>query len=135
VDSATNATRPGNYTSASPLFDGANYWESWNSYIFAMVEGKVDTGTVTPVFNLQYLYHTGRNSLYRTKTINKTFDIVAGQANRLDLRLDIRKLFQNIDLINEPYTQVPDPIDPVRTAQYNLAIKIANNLIGAIEAM
>jgi hypothetical protein len=136
VDSATNATTPNDHISSlSPLHDGANYWEHWRSYIFAKVEGQVDTGTIPPVYSLIFTYHTAKNALYRTKTINKTFDIIAGQSNRLDLRLDIRKLLQNVDLVNESYAETPNPTDPVSIAQYNLSVKIANNLIGAIEAM
>ena len=77
-------------------------WWSWNSgYIFAKMEGVVDTsaaGTGTP--NVRWFYHIGSTGFTAPISISKNFEIKGGQSSTLSLTFDYAKVLSGIDWRN-----------------------------------
>jgi hypothetical protein len=127
-----NATEPGDYTTASPLGDGGNYWTAWNSYIFSRVEGRLfRNGQSTPI---AFLYHSGVDGSYqiRTYTFAQPLSIGAGSSSALSFSLNVRNLLfgsQNpIDVAANPVSHS----GAVGTAAYELARQTLINLADGI---
>ncbi len=68
VDGSANGTIPAKQPQSSPLANGLNYWEAWDSYIFLSVQGMYDNdgnGTLETPF----AFDTGGNEVYSEKII------------------------------------------------------------------
>lgn len=127
-----NATEPGDYTTASPLGDGGNYWTAWNSYIFSRLEGRFfRNGQSAPV---SFLYHTGVDGAYQTRTYTfaQPLSITAGGTQALSFSLNVRNLLfgsQNpIDVAANPVSHS----GAAGTAAYELARQTLINLADGV---
>lgn len=92
LNPALNKTSPINYKLGHVLYDPENYWDGWNSYIFARVEGNVqDKNGKTALF----AYHCGFDESLRKVELNKEISIINGQKNTIILELDHSQFFGN----------------------------------------
>lgn len=91
VEQALNATMPSDWPASHPLSE-PRYWEDYSSYIFAMLEGNLDT-LASGNADLPWAYHTGENKLYLSLSTNEPLVIEDGGTTRVVFTLDHRKLF------------------------------------------
>lgn len=97
VDPEKNATKPQTYPSGHPLSIGANrYWDAWGSYIFSKTQGLADDAK-PGLFNHPFSYHTGGTELYREISFDRVIAVKEGQVTRIELDLDVKKLFLKSD--------------------------------------
>ena len=125
LPNAINETSPGDYSSDSPLGVNANYWANWDSYILSKIEGNI---TKSDNSTAGYVYHSGVNGMYQTRTFANNFDITAGGTTQIVITLDAAKLFFDsnsmIDLVNNPMTHSGS----TGSASYNLAEQSISNI-------
>lgn len=128
VDPNTNAQTPSEFSSDNPLSNTGYYWEAWNSYIFMKLQGQYDTNK-DDTFPLGFLFHTGKDELYRNVQSTKTYTI-AEDVLTIEIELDFKKLFETtnglFDIPSNPVNHDPLNIEPIRM--------IADNLSGAIRS-
>jgi len=138
VDPDLNSNDPTYYNALGTdhiLRRGIDYWSTWNSYIFAKIEGFFDrnengtAGGGEP--EEEITYHTGTDELYREKTINIGIEILEGGSFSLPLIVDMDKVFNSaayIDIPNEPVAHS----NPLVEENMVTTTKIADNLVEAI---
>lgn len=100
VPSDLNKTTPSEYSTSHPLGtdNSGEYWEAWDSYIFAKVEGQYDeNGDGFDGDDVSFAYHIGMNKSYQTITWTYGIDLIAGEATNLNFVLDLKKLLVNPD--------------------------------------
>ncbi len=113
-----NRLTPADFPAGHPLVNPSEYWDAWNSYIFAKVEGQADLdgdGDYSDD-NRSFLYHSGNQSQYVTLTFEQPLEIKACQTTRLEFGLDVPHLFYNatdtLDMVNNTFNHAGDPNDP-----------------------
>jgi len=114
-----NASVPSDYSSDNPLSMSAEYWLSWESYIFIKIEGFYDSDNdVVPDsgFNL----HLGSDAVMRAIDFNN----LSTTNNTVNLKIDLLSVFEQnnelYDLLGTPRIHSLD--------QINDAMFLANNL-------
>jgi len=109
VEQMLNATMPSDWPSSHPLSE-PRYWEDQSSYIFAKLEGKLDT-LASGNADLNWSYHTGTNKLYISLSTNSQLNIADGGTTRIVFTLDHKKLFgvgaSPIDIKSNPVNDGP----------------------------
>jgi len=78
IEPTKNAKEPGDFPTDPYLGDPGNYWTSWNSYIFSRIEGRLDTLPNAAGGDVAYLYHSGVDGMYQTRSFSKNFEIQVG---------------------------------------------------------
>lgn len=123
VESDLNALTPIDFSSANPLSDAGQYWESWKSYIFAKLEGSIDKDG-DGRFETGITLHTGGNESFRSLSFSKTFTVDAQGSTTLNFDLNINTLLTGIDLatVNSSH----------QTGDLPTMIKMMDNLKNAI---
>lgn len=97
VASEYNAKKPANFDLGHPLANTAEYWDGWQSYIFTRAEGRVSTNN-DGIFDFPFVYHTGSDEVFRTKTVNLPIEITADGNPTLKLNFDLKKVLEGIDI-------------------------------------
>lgn len=87
-----NATTPDDYTSSHPLAN--NYWSQWDSYIFAIFEGKADVSN-DGTHDLALTYHIGKNESFEQRMMDLPINIQADKTTELKVTIDLLDVFQN----------------------------------------
>lgn len=87
LDATTNATNPNDYTSSNPLSRSAEYWSSWNSYIFAKIEGNIDLDGDN-VKETGFTLHLGSDDALRRLSFSQS-----QVDNTIDVTIDIEDIF------------------------------------------
>ncbi len=115
-----NKTIPSDYSTSHPLGinNSGQYWEAWNSYIFAKIEGQFDeNGDGTFDGNdISFAYHTGLDRNFEALELDNIINLNAGEIANLNFELDIKQLlsFPNGDPIDlephDPNNQVEEMI-------------------------
>lgn len=113
VPSTQNATVPADYNSEHVLSTGGFYWEAWNSFIFAKLEGKYEDQLGT--FNNPFLFHTGTDDMFRTSEGQINIDISEDNTTVVEITIDHKKLLeeqsgQYYDIQNNAANH--DPLEP-----------------------
>jgi len=133
VPSALNHSNPADYASTHPLSAANSMHWSWNSgYIFSAIEGKIDSSAArTGAPTLNFLYHTGLDTLYRTLDYTlpeHAFQVLADNESRFGFEIDLNRIFyragDTINMVTQNITQVT----PVGSDAYKLSEKVVNNL-------
>ena len=133
VSPAFNKTRPSDYANGQPLANSDMYWSVWDSYIFANIEGKLDTLVGTVPRPLQFAYHTGTDSLYRTVTLPISSVVQGGQKNTISIALDVQKIFAtSLDTLNIAGAPIPK-IPPVLTPEIMILHHLVENFAKAFK--
>lgn len=108
VPADLNATGETDYPDSHPLGNDSHYWSAWGSYIFTMINGKVDTDGDGIFDDSSILYHTGADETYRT--VELPIDIeVKDQGNAvISLGINLHELFREgatyMDILANPAT-------------------------------
>lgn len=98
VPSEFNHTKPNEYSSENPLSMASHYWDGWSSYIFSKIEGKADMdfdGTFETNASEGLTYHMGTDEVYTTRTLFDKISLKEGEQLKLQLNIDLKKLFLN----------------------------------------
>jgi hypothetical protein len=109
LDPEMNASVPADWPASHPLSE-PRYWDAWSSYIFAKMEGNLDTLN-TGNADLGWLYHTGTDKLYISLSTNSQFNVTDGGNTRITFTLDHKSLFGvgagPVDIKNNPINHNP----------------------------
>lgn len=91
LNEAQNATVPEDYRSTSPLSRSAEYWRSWESFVFIKLEGIIDYNQNGITDNGEsFTLHLGSNAVMRPISLN-----VNDLSDPIDITIDIRDIFQD----------------------------------------
>lgn len=127
VPADLNAKTPADFAVNHPLAIESMYWDAWDSYIFSKTEGRIDT-TGNGEGDLNFLYHTGIDDLYRGLEASRDFKLDQGGETTMSFYLDVLKLFGTpndyIDIKAKPMSHNPKDLD--------IATKIMDNYINAL---
>lgn len=93
VNAANNAKQPSDFPAGSPLAYEIDYWLGWRSYIFTVLDGRMDSDK-DGVMDLPYSYHCGSDPVYRVFTFTQHIHVEEGHPE-LNVEFDIRKLLLN----------------------------------------
>jgi hypothetical protein len=97
LPTATNALKPKDFSSSSPLSDASHYWDSWNSYIFTKLEGLLDKDG-DGRFETGITLHTGGNEVGQTFNFKKSFTVNENGSTTFSTELNVNELIKGIDL-------------------------------------
>lgn len=91
LNEAQNATVPEDYRSTSPLSRSAEYWRSWESFIFIKLEGIIDYNQNGITDNGEsFTLHLGSNAVMRPISLD-----VNDLSEPIDIIIDIQEIFQD----------------------------------------
>ena len=127
LDSLTNHdSDPNTFAPEHPLSYAQNTHWGWASlYKFMQIEGRVDE-IESDFLQKAFSYHTGFDELYRSVTIEKSFEVKDAQKNDFTLILNIEDIFKavsSVDMFNENASHSLTPI----------ARKLADNISDSFE--
>jgi hypothetical protein len=97
IPKTLNAILPKDFTFPDGMADSGNFWDGWQSYIFAKLEGKIDKDG-DGVFETGITLHTGGNEVFTQLKFAKTFTIKDATTTKINFELNINELVKNIDL-------------------------------------
>ena len=93
-----NKTNPSDYSTTHPLGadNSGEYWEAWDSYIFAKIEGQFDVnGDGFDADDINFAYHTGgRPDLFAPIELDNNLVLSGGETTDLIFELDVAQLFK-----------------------------------------
>lgn len=95
VKPSLNAKDPSDFPTGHPLNIETDYWASWGSYIFMVLDGKADPDG-DGVKNLSLAYHCGSDAVYKVFTINHNIVVAQGQGG-ITIEFDMLKFLTNED--------------------------------------
>lgn len=127
-----NATNPIDYGYDHPLgpSNSSEYWDAWDSFIFAKVEGRQDVDK-NGEFD-SFTYHTGMDDIYRTRTITQKITVTENKDNTIQFEIDAKQIFSNgtqtIDIVGDPVVHTL----PTKPTTMVFSGMISDNLINAI---
>lgn len=126
LDEIMNASDPATFSEEHPLsYSQNNYWTWASKYIFAKLEGRCDNNPDGASYESAFSYHLGLDTLYREKTVSRKINISNSEIVNLDLKVNVKKIFENIDIVTDKQTH--------STSNFELAEQIMNNFMDAIE--
>ena len=77
-----------------PLADAGYWWQNWSSYIFAKIEGQLDTNGDGVTDDAGIVYHSGTDALFRTVTLPVSLTVAADAPAEIAFDVDIKELFR-----------------------------------------
>jgi len=97
VPADLNKTIPSDYSTSHPLGvdNSSEYWEAWNSYIFAKIEGQFDQDESGDFDgnDISFAYHTGTDRVYEEDIeFDNALNLNAGETTNLAFELDVKTL-------------------------------------------
>jgi hypothetical protein len=125
LNEVQNATSPVDYEIDHPLgLNNGTYWEMNNSssYIFAMIEGKLDTIGDGSYFNRTY--HLAHNDLLKSVSLQKDVNFNNELNRTIEIKIELKAVFESIDL---------NPTLPHSSDNSPLAHQIMENIKNAFE--
>ncbi len=97
IPKTLNAKLPKDFSFPDGMSDSGNYWDSWQSYIFAKLEGKIDKDG-DGLFETGITLHTGGNEVFTPLKYTKIFLIKDATTTKVTFELNLNELVKNIDL-------------------------------------
>ncbi|MEE9440235.1 MAG: MbnP family protein [Saprospiraceae bacterium] len=91
-----NSKTPEDFSTDHPLARSAEHWFNWNSYVFAKVEGKIDTNTDGEK-NQSIALHLGSNSAKRSISLSKNTTISSDEKAVIEVTIDLYDFFGGAD--------------------------------------
>jgi hypothetical protein len=132
VSPELNAKDPADFSTANALGNAGNYWTAWNSYIFSRTEGEIDTLPSAAGGEIQFLYHSGVDGMYQSRSFTKSISLAADQANTISFSIDSREFFYKSGAeIDIPALNVSHSGDS-QTAAYAIVKDVITNIADAI---
>jgi hypothetical protein len=108
VPADLNATRETDYSDSHPLGKDSHYWSAWNSYIFTMINGKVDSNGDGVFNNSSILYHCGADETYRIVELPVDIEVTENGNAVISLSINLHELFREgsgyMNIIANPAT-------------------------------
>lgn len=90
-----NSTVPEDYRSSSPLSRSAEYWRSWESFIFIKLEGSIDYNQNGVTESTEsFTLHMGSDAVMRDIAID-----VANSESPVEINIDVKDIFENNNVI------------------------------------
>lgn len=125
VPKTKNAILPKDFSFPDGLADSGNFWDSWQSYIFAKLEGKIDKDG-DGIFETGITLHTGGNDVFTPLKFTKTFAVVDAKTTKLNFELSIEELVKNIDLatVNSTHQIGASPIMKIMMGNLTTALTL-----------
>lgn len=127
VPSDLNAQSVQDFSSTHPLgiTNVSHYWADWNSYIFAKIEGRLDTN---PDF-VNFAYHTGSDDFFRGN-IEKglSIDLEQGVEKTINFEIDLQKIFLHGGALDIPTYPNSHSLDEATAATH-----VMDNFTSAIK--
>ena len=77
-----------------PLADASHWWQNWSSYIFAKIEGQLDSDGDGVTDDAGIVYHSGTDELFRTVTVPISLTVAEATPATIALDVDIKALFR-----------------------------------------
>ena len=128
LDAVQNASDPSTFPADHPLsFYQGTYWDWAAKYKFIQLEGRADlygNDTLYP-----FGYHTGLDTMYRTKVISHDFAVQSGEKADIFLTLDINDIFTKEDTVNI----LVEPNWHGSTSTAHIGIRISDNFVSSLE--
>jgi hypothetical protein len=128
LDSTANYTDPALYPDLHPLRD-PSYWWGWaTGRVFARIMGKYDLdgdGQLTGADGV-FSYDCGTMPLRRSATITVDTDANMGSTALIDLDVDVQRILQGVDVINDPVTHTMDNMPLAIQVMNNLAVSVSH---------
>ncbi len=127
VQPEENVMKPADFSSNNPLSKAGYYWDAWDSYIFAKLQGTFEE---TPGnFDASWFFHTGKDELLRTFTIDTNISLGADETSSVTISMDHKSLLENqdgslFDIQSNPTNHDPSDIGPIQM--------IADNYLNAM---
>jgi hypothetical protein len=120
-----NATLPKDFSFPDGMADSGNFWDSWQSYIFTKLEGKIDKDG-DGVFETGITLHTGGDDVFTPMKFVRSFDIKNNTTTKLNFELSIEALVKNIDLatVNSTHQLGSSPIMKIMMGNFPTALTI-----------
>ncbi|MDZ7876262.1 MAG: MbnP family protein [Saprospiraceae bacterium] len=120
-----NAQLPKDFSFPDGMADSGNFWDSWQSYIFTKLEGKIDKDG-DGVFETGITLHTGGDDVFTPMKFVKSFDIKDNTTTKLNFELGIEALVKNIDLttVNSTHQSGASPTMKVMMGNFPTALTI-----------
>ena len=94
VPQAENGAFCNDCATTDPLADAGHWWQNWSSYIFAKIEGQLDTNGDGVTDDAGIVYHSGTDALYQTVTLPVDLEVMPDGSTTLALGIDIKELFR-----------------------------------------
>jgi hypothetical protein len=129
VNAALNATNPADYASDEALSNTSMYWDWRGSYIFAMVEGELDTNG-DGQGDVPFLYHMGSDAMFKDASFSDAITVEKNGTTTINLKLNAKDIFVvnnqafDIEAAQSSHTGVDDE---------EIANMIMTNLANAIK--
>lgn len=130
VPASMNSQVPTDFSSSSPLSNSGYYWSAWDSYIFAKLQGNLETDEPGE-FDLGWFFHTGRDDLLRTIEVPINISIDEDGSQTVSISLDHKKLFSTGGDSYFNIEENPANHDPTNIGALNV---IVDNYQSAISA-
>ncbi len=92
VPSDLNRLPPTDFATTHPLGNDSQYWSAWDSYIFAKIEGAMDTLNAQ-IYDHGFLYHSGTDAANKEISINRNLELTADATGVLEFDFDLKALF------------------------------------------
>jgi hypothetical protein len=125
VPADLNATKESDYPDTHPLGKESHYWTAWESYIFTMINAKVDTDGDGVFDDSAVAYHLGSDAVYRTVEFPHTFEVEKDGTTRIVLNVNLHHVFKEgngyMDIIAIPATHTIANLDQAIKASDNFA--------------
>jgi hypothetical protein len=97
VPKVQNAKLPKDFTIPDALADGSSFWDAWQSYIFAKIEGSMDKDG-DGIFETGITLHTGGNDAFTPLKFVKSVPISSNKTTTVNFELNVNELVKGIDL-------------------------------------
>lgn len=145
VPSDINKTDPEDYGSNHVLSEQANYWDAWESYIFAKIDGASDINGDGDIViggseSEGLSFHTGTDKVYTEITLTKDIEISVDGNTTMIIEVDLKDLFTldagdnpAWDMDGDGYLDFETYNGTHTDAQQELATKLMENLIASFE--
>lgn len=127
LSAAQNSKIPADYPIDNPLSNSAEYWPGWSSYVFAKIEGFIDTdndGTAESTFAM----HLGSDQIKRNIVVSNNSD---QDDIDLEFKIDLKKIFEGdqvYDIIGTPNIHSPAQLEEANFLINNWKKQLENPL-------
>jgi hypothetical protein len=120
-----NSILPKDFSFPDGMADAGNFWDAWQSYIFAKLEAKIDKDN-DGVFETGVTLHTGGDDVFTATKFTKSYVIKDNTTTPLKFELNVTELVKGIDLltVNSTHQIGASPIMKVMMGNFPTALTV-----------
>lgn len=130
LPSELNAMKPADFDSKSPLARPDEYWNSWESYIFAKIEGRIDLDDETEGYEQPVLIHMGSDESLMKFEFDKSGNI-GPERGIVTIDIDLEKVFDDngdvYDIATTPTTHSLENLPQILIIRENMEKALSIN--------